>query len=58
MATMAWEANRGAAKALVPTPPSRAISMREKVDAVRDTLVVLAIQIVFRTMLLLRRWNY
>ena len=58
MATMAWEANRGAAKALVPTPLGRAISMREKVDAVRDTLAVLAVQIVFRVMLLLRRWNY
>jgi hypothetical protein len=33
-------------------------SMREKVDIVRDTLIVLMLQLVFRTMMLLRRWNY
>jgi hypothetical protein len=33
-------------------------SMREKVDIVRDTLMVLMLQLVFRTMMLLRRLNY
>jgi hypothetical protein len=33
-------------------------SMREKLDIVRDTLIVLMLQVVFRTMTLLRRLNY
>jgi hypothetical protein len=33
-------------------------SLRDKVDALRFTLVVVATQILFRTTLLLRRWNY
>ena len=33
-------------------------SMRKRIDAIRDTLIVLGIQIVFRAMLALRRWNY
>jgi hypothetical protein len=33
-------------------------SMREKLDIVRDTLIVLMLQVVFRTMMLLRRMNY
>jgi hypothetical protein len=33
-------------------------SLRDKVDAVRFTMVVIATQILFRTTLLLRRWNY
>jgi hypothetical protein len=32
--------------------------MREKLDIARDTLIVLMLQLVFRTMMLLRRWNY
>jgi hypothetical protein len=28
------------------------------IEAVRDTLIVLGLQIVFRTMMILRRWNY
>jgi hypothetical protein len=29
-----------------------------RMEAVRDTLIVLGLQIVFRTMMILRRWNY
>jgi hypothetical protein len=32
-------------------------AMREKLILVRDTLVVLGIQIAFRAAMLLRRWN-
>jgi hypothetical protein len=35
-----------------------AISMREKWLAVRDTLIVLSMQLVFRAFLLMRRLNY
>jgi len=33
-------------------------AMREKLTAVRDTMIVLGLQLVFRTVMLLRRWNY
>jgi hypothetical protein len=32
--------------------------MREKMTAARDTLIVLGLQLVFRAVMLLRRWNY
>lgn len=32
--------------------------MREKLAAIRDTMIVLSLQVVFRTVMLLRRWNY
>ncbi len=32
--------------------------MREKLAAIRDTMIVLSLQLVFRTVMLLRRWNY
>lgn len=34
------------------------ISMREKLNAVRDTMIVLGLQIAFRIVMALRRWNY
>lgn len=58
MATMAWQSNQGAATRAIPLVANTADSMRDKADAVRDTLFVLAIQLIFRAMLLLRRWNY
>jgi hypothetical protein len=59
MATMVWESNRReAAKPMFPAAVRRKKSIHDRVDAVRDTLAVLVIQIVFRAMLLLRRWNY
>lgn len=59
MATMVWEPDRGrAAQAMVLAAPPGKSSTRDKLEALRDTLAVLAIQIVFRAMLLLRRWNY
>jgi hypothetical protein len=32
--------------------------MREKAIALRDTMIVMAIQIVFRASMAMRRWNY
>jgi len=34
------------------------VAMREKLTLVRDTLIVLGLQLVFRAVMLLRRWNY
>ncbi|HTZ99992.1 MAG TPA: hypothetical protein VMB02_06655 [Candidatus Aquilonibacter sp.] len=44
----------------VPLPPASDFEapMREKLAAVRDTLIVLGLQIVFRTVMVLRRLNY
>ena len=32
--------------------------LREKMAAIRDTMIVLSLQLVFRTFTMLRRWNY
>jgi hypothetical protein len=32
--------------------------MRARLRALRDTILVLAVQLVFRAMIILRRWNY
>jgi hypothetical protein len=59
MATMVWESNRErATQVMAPAAPPRKSSTQDKFEAVRDTLAVLVVQIVFRAMLLLRRWNY
>ena len=51
--------NREAVAAAMPFPESREEGlMRARMEAVRDTLIVLALQIVFRAMMFLRRWNY
>jgi len=34
------------------------VVMREKMALVRDTLIVLGLQLVFRAVMQLRRWNY
>jgi hypothetical protein len=34
------------------------IRMRERVEVVRDVMVVLVLQVVFRTVMVLRSWNY
>jgi hypothetical protein len=36
----------------------KGISMRHRLAAVRDTLIVLALQVVFRATMVLRSWNY
>jgi hypothetical protein len=45
------------AEAALPVPAEE-IAMREKLNVVRDTMIVLGIQIVFRAMILLRRLNF
>jgi hypothetical protein len=43
----------------MPYPDSAEVSrMRRSVVALRDTLIVLVIQLLFRATLLMRRWNY
>jgi hypothetical protein len=43
----------------LPFPDTSEVSvMREKAIAFRDTMIVIALQLVFRASLAMRRWNY
>jgi hypothetical protein len=43
----------------LPFPDASEVSvMRQKAIAFRDTMIVMAIQLVFRASLAMRRWNY
>jgi len=53
-----WRPNRAVAVA-IPYPADLGnLFMRERLVAVRDTLIVLGLQIVFRATMILRRLNY
>lgn len=59
LANRGWDSPSRAVEAAMPYPErSEVMDMRERLHAVRDTPLVLAIQIVFRIVLMLRRWNY
>lgn len=54
-----WNVDRGGtAAAMTRAAGFERISIRQRVAAVRDTLIVLAMQIVFRTTMFLRHLNY
>jgi len=43
----------------MPFPENaKGTAMRERMSALRDTLLVLGLQLVFRATLVMRRWNY
>jgi hypothetical protein len=50
--------NDGLTARLPHTSVREETAMREKLAAIRDTMIVLSMQLVFRTVMLLRRWNY
>jgi hypothetical protein len=52
------EQNREVAAARPFPEPREGGWPRARMEMLRDTLIVLALQIVFRVMMLLRRWNY
>jgi hypothetical protein len=61
LSSMGWKPATRAATSVhaMSAPDSVETSvMRESVVALRDTLIVLAIQLVFRATLAMRRWNY
>jgi hypothetical protein len=59
MTTRNWDADRGAVATAIALPAQDAgASMRDAMVVVRDTIIVLAIQLAFRAGLMLRRWNY
>jgi hypothetical protein len=54
-----WQSEQDGVTAEAALPePAEEIAMREKLNVVRDTMIVLGIQIVFRAMILLRRLNF
>lgn len=58
MATMAWQSNSASVAKPAALAVRRPVLTREKIEAFRDTLAVLTIQLIFRATLFLRRWNY
>jgi hypothetical protein len=56
-----WKSESRAASAnahALPLPDASEVSvMRERAIALRDTMIVMAIQIVFRASMAMRRWN-
>lgn len=56
---MAWITGHGSAKAEAALAADfEGVAMREKLYVVRDTLIVLGLQLLFRAVMVLRRWNY
>ncbi|MGA7920167.1 MAG: hypothetical protein WCA38_10885 [Candidatus Acidiferrales bacterium] len=62
LTNMSWNSGHRMANTIPSTvnaPDLRHESgMRQAIVAVRDTMIVLAIQLVFRAALIMRRWNY
>ncbi len=61
LSNMGWKpATRAASvvRAMPALDSAEPSGMRQIAIAMRDTLIVLAIQLVFRASLALRRWNY
>jgi hypothetical protein len=53
-----WEVRRETIGSAAPLSKDSASALRNRMNAVRDTLLVLGLQLVFRLTLILRRWNY
>ena len=54
-----WDSGQGVVAAAIALPQQgMGPAMREMMVVARDTMIVLMIQLAFRAMLLLRRWNY
>lgn len=51
-------ANNSAMETEVAPLAQNTVSMRDKLDELRFTMVIVLTQLLFRTALLLRRWNY
>jgi len=59
LANSGWESQGNAPVQSMPFPEgSKEMALRERMRIFRDTIFVLALQLVFRATLALRRWNY
>jgi hypothetical protein len=53
-----WEVRREAIGSAAPLSKDSTSALQNRVSALRDTLIVLGLQLVFRVTLIMRRWNY
>jgi hypothetical protein len=54
-----WKSGRAAIATAIALPAQGSMTLwREMMIVARETIMVVLIQIAFRTMLMLRRWNY
>jgi hypothetical protein len=53
-----WNSSQDGVTAEMALPAPEEYVMRDRLNVVRDTMIVFGIQIVFRAMLLLRRLNF
>jgi hypothetical protein len=53
-----WEVGHEAMGTAAPFSKDSTSSLQDRMNAVRDTLLVLGLQLVFRVTLIMRRWNY
>jgi hypothetical protein len=59
LANSGWESRSDASVEEVPFPESlKEMALRERMLILRDTILVVALQLVFRATMALRRWNY
>ena len=59
LASNGWESRSKETVAAMPFPENaKETAMHERMSALRDTLLVLGLQLVFRATLVMRRWNY
>ncbi|MGB0035065.1 MAG: hypothetical protein WBP79_06295 [Candidatus Acidiferrales bacterium] len=59
LANNGWKPEARAVEATMPFPETMEEgTMRARLEILRDTIVVLVVQLVFRAMMVLRRWNY
>jgi len=59
LANSGWESRGDARVEAMPFPQSsKETALRERMLIVRDTILVVALQLLFRATLALRRWNY
>ncbi|MGA8144526.1 MAG: hypothetical protein WB987_11610 [Candidatus Acidiferrales bacterium] len=59
LASNRWDSQSEAKVAAMPFPKdSEETAMRDRMSALRDTLLVLGLQLVFRATMIMRRWNY
>jgi hypothetical protein len=53
-----WEVRHEAIGSAAPLSKHSTSPLQNRINSVRDTLLVLVLQLVFRVTLMLRRWNY
>ena len=59
LANSGWESRGDASVEAMPFPDgSKEMALRERMMILRDTILVVALQLVFRATMALRRWNY